>query len=39
MTKAEKEKEELKMKVNKILDKKASNPLIINQIRRVIYDL
>lgn len=30
MTKAQKEKEILKEKVNKLLDKKASNPLIIN---------
>jgi hypothetical protein len=33
-TKALKEKEILKEKVNKLLDKKASNPLIINQLKR-----
>ncbi|CDW87840.1 phosphatidylinositol 4-kinase [Stylonychia lemnae] len=35
MTKAEMEKDEIHMmKINKMLDKKASNPLIINQLKR-----
>ena len=33
--KQNREKDDLKNKVNKILDKRASNPLIINQLRRV----
>ena len=33
-SKAQKDKEILKEKVNKLLDKKASNPLIINQLKR-----
>jgi hypothetical protein len=33
----EKSKEKLKKKVNKILDKKASNPLIINKLKKVSF--
>jgi len=36
MTKAEMEKDEIQvMKVNKLLDKKVSDPVIINKIKRV----
>lgn len=34
MTKAEREKQEMRQRVNKMLDKQASNPVIIDQIRR-----
>ncbi len=34
MTKAEKTQEEMKQKVNRMLDKEASNAVIINQVKR-----